>query len=631
MAGEEIRINFWPLKKQDIEFVVWRKKYGGERKEGVYSDLYKSSLPVAVDNKEVREDYWVSFNERQGFEKFSCKGEYNNFLTKDFLFYAVVEKTKKVLDERQFMLPKAGFRKYMYYVLEEHNEGWEVVWLEPYLLKVSKEFGFLLDFRFRKKEGVAFSSKVQQLSLSLDRDFRSNRNFYIDKFGKVSAFGEEYYKRIFPININECVIDVSSELKALNRELLDIKKYVFGGQKVESSQFMGVKEHGPLTSLKSDVKAVYICRDRDKMWVNDLIEGLRGESFDVNFDGFKDIFKVDIKDDSLILPNYSEDNIDSAVNELVKIKSALGDRPVLPIIILDTLDESYFEFKYRFLKEGLPLQAVTVDLLKKRGGLKWAASNIALQIFAKLGGQPWKVKPSNDDCIIFGIGQSHQEVDRKIVKYFAYSVNTDSSGLYKKISTLGKSERENEYLEQLRDNIIKDVNDYLEEGYKKCALHIPFKIRWKELEVISRALKEVGERKTGEDVDFVVLKVNTKNHFFGYANTNSLVPYESSYIRLSDKEFLVWFEGMQLHRESIFKRYGGPIHLEFYWANRVLNEEDKRSYLQDVLNLSGANWRGFNAKNIPVSIYYCELVAEFLSRFPKEIDNIEKISNAWFL
>jgi len=39
-----------------------------------------------------------------------------------------------------------------------------------------------------------------------------------------------------------------------------------------------------------------------------------------------------------------------------------------------------------------------------------------------------------------------------------------------------------------------------------------------------------------------VLKVNTENDFFGYANTNSLVPYESSYLKISGKEYLIWFE-----------------------------------------------------------------------------------------
>ena len=117
MAGEEIRINFLPLRNQDIEFAVWRKKYGGQNKEGIYSDLYKNSLPLSVHDKEVRENYWLSFNERNGFEKFICKGEYNNFLTKHFLFYAISEKTAKILDENKFILPERKFRKHIYYVL----------------------------------------------------------------------------------------------------------------------------------------------------------------------------------------------------------------------------------------------------------------------------------------------------------------------------------------------------------------------------------------------------------------------------------------------------------------------------------------------------------------------------------
>jgi hypothetical protein len=149
--------------------------------------------------------------------------------------------------------------------------------------------------------------------------------------------------------------------------------------------------------------------------------------------------------------------------------------------------------------------------------------------------------------------------------------------------------------------------------------------------ILNEALKSICKEEASQGIDLIVLKVNTQNHFFGYANTNSLIPYESSYVKLSEKEFLVWFEGMQLHRETVFKRCGGPTDIEFYWSNRPLTDQDKRSYIQDVLNLSGANWRGFNAKNLPISIYYCELVSEFLSRFPKEIDNIEQINNTWFL
>ena len=51
------------------------------------------------------------------------------------------------------------------------------------------------------------------------------------------------------------------------------------------------------------------------------------------------------------------------------------------------------------------------------------------------------------------------------------------------------------------------------------------------------------------------------------------------------------------------------------------------------MNLSGANWRGFNAKSMPVSVYYAKIIADYISSFDKlGLDDIE-IENLrpWFL
>jgi hypothetical protein len=64
-----------------------------------------------------------------------------------------------------------------------------------------------------------------------------------------------------------------------------------------------------------------------------------------------------------------------------------------------------------------------------------------------------------------------------------------------------------------------------------------------------------------------------------------------------------------------------------------LSQESKLKYLQDAVNLSGANWRGFNAKSVPVSIYYAKLVADFVKEF-RNLD-LEEIDwenlTPWFL
>lgn len=59
-------------------------------------------------------------------------------------------------------------------------------------------------------------------------------------------------------------------------------------------------------------------------------------------------------------------------------------------------------------------------------------------------------------------------------------------------------------------------------------------------------------------------------------------------------EYLVWFEGLLYGKEVVDKRLSNPVHIKFLNINNR-KDFDEQAYLQDILNLSGANWRGFNA------------------------------------
>ena len=115
---------------------------------------------------------------------------------------------------------------------------------------------------------------------------------------------------------------------------------------------------------------------------------------------------------------------------------------------------------------------------------------------------------------------------------------------------------------------------------------------------------------------------------------NSLVPYEATKVRLGRHEYLVWFEGIFRDKPNVTKAFPGPTHLQFL---RVEDEEgelaEEREMLQDLVNLSGANWRGFNAKSSPVSVFYCHLVADFVHKFHERglpLPSVRDIQ-PWFL
>jgi len=115
---------------------------------------------------------------------------------------------------------------------------------------------------------------------------------------------------------------------------------------------------------------------------------------------------------------------------------------------------------------------------------------------------------------------------------------------------------------------------------------------------------------------------------------NSLVPFEGTKVRLGPNEYLVWFEGLLPEQASVARAFPGPTHLEFLRLSDVdTGAAEQRELLQDIVNLSGSNWRGFNAKSAQVSVFYCHFIADLVQDFHERglpMPAVEDI-RPWFL
>lgn len=623
MMEYKILLNFIPFKEQNFEYTVYRKENKGESKSKLGDDNYFNTLPKNLNNLDDRTGYWITFEPKDGFEEFICKPEYNNKLTLHYLYYCLIQKVNSKFNKDEFIIPKKVFKKLIYLVLKEHEEGKECLQLSPYYLASERKFGFIIDFIFLKEKNIQYNRKVQQLSLSLDKNFKSNSNFYIDKFEKLKLFKTIYYSKIFPMQIGDKQIDLEDFIN-IQADTLKTKLYLVGNSRESNLLYVGIKEYGPYKSLESPIKLVFFFKSEYKQFASDLANALLGKMFPT-FSGLENFFrisKVEIEG-----RETREDNLIQSLDDEVKTNQ---DVNFIPIIILSGKEEGeYYTIKYNALKNyNKPVQFVTLELLKNKESLKWSVSNIGLQIFAKLGGIPWLVKPETQKALIIGIGQSHELQKRngryEIKKYFAYSVLTDSSGKYKELKSIGKYDQKDKYLKELSQHIKDTVTKYTND-FDHFVIHCPFKIKRFELHEIKSTLQKLNNEKT-----FVVIKINTENKYFGFnTSSNCLVPYEGTIVKLSENEYLIWFEGLQYHNPNITKRIAGPTHVEFYYSNKDLSLNEKKAYLQDVLNLSGANWRGFNSKSTPISIHYTRLVSKFIQHFKTEI-NIENIK-PWFL
>jgi hypothetical protein len=180
---------------------------------------------------------------------------------------------------------------------------------------------------------------------------------------------------------------------------------------------------------------------------------------------------------------------------------------------------------------------------------------------------------------------------------------------------------------RLRDIIESQINNY-----QHIIIHTSFRLRRDELKIINDVIRELADI---PDKYFAVLRFSDIHKYMGFnLSSNTMTPYESTYVQLSRREYLVWFEGLSSSTNTIKKgtRIGPPIHIHIDFPE-IFDNTMMIPYLQDAINLSGANWRGFNAKTTPISILYAHLLSEFVSAFDKyqfekiDIENIKP----WFL
>jgi hypothetical protein len=630
----KIALNFLEIVTQPFQINVSVKKVLNHDHASPYPNVKRYNLPEELEKHDSEYvPYYISEFPQLGFESVTISSETNKVLTVHKLFESLIQKCKITLRERTDFTVEDGFRKKVNFIISSSDLGNEEIWMEPYHLNISNKFGFLIGFHFNLAEGQPFNKAVQQKSLSLGPDGRENINFYADIYKKLQFFIAYFEPKLFPLAQG---LDVKTTFKEITSKHLESKKYIFNNNRVETSQFQGVKKHGPLFGIAKNSLICFMYRPEDKPFSYELFHALKGERFGT-FPGMEAMFSFSLGKEhvtGLPLSDYSQETITAAVSQL---KDIAGGRPTLPLLLIpwsrtectSEQDDTYYRIKHQFLSKGLPTQFVSLQRLRARDGLKWSVSNIGLGSFSKLGGLPWKLQPRHDNCLIVGIGQAHRKLsDGTINRYFAYSVLTDSSGLYDSIKILSKSEQKDTYLNGLTESIKKVING-MAAKYDKFVIHTPFKLKTDEVDALKSGLKKVAGK------EIVVIKFNENSKYFGFSlGNNSKVPFESSCVPLGKRQYLVWFEGLQYHNPTIRRRVAKPMHVEFLYSSLSdLSDNDEISYLQDAINLSGANWRGFNAKTSPVSVYYAKIIADYIGCFDRlglpEID-IEDMP-PWFL
>lgn len=633
--SKRISVNFFPLETENFDYTVYRLPYIEGEKPNFIDDVYSSIRRLSVNG--VWDRYWVFFEEVPDGIKQICQFLDNSYLTIDALRFSLINSCMKNIEESKLYINKT-FRRYVEITVNEYDEGHRVVQLEPYYLRSLRQFGFLVNQKFHTKEQYRGTRQVLKRQLILNEQGRVNQDYYINCHEQLVDFVKEFHVTIFPLSLpGNSVVQVSKHLTQLNAHSLKMRNYVAGSGDESPSQFMGIQKYGPVRKIDEDSHLVFIYQEQDRTTAHDLFYALSKDTFPT-FQGMHKMFDLKISRDNvsgIVIPDFTNEEILRISDQ---VNNDFGSRNMIPIILTPfgkhdspDVNSSYWLLKHAFLDKQLPLQVVHTKTLANRNTFQWAISSIGLQIFAKLGGVPWKVKPELGDCLIVGIGQSHQKKEDTIERFFAYAVLTNSNGIFERVQILGNHKDEEDYINSFASSL-RGIFQRYSEKYTNFVVHSTFTIKKGELEIIAQILSEQKNQSPGSE--FVSMKFNDNSRFFGFsANHNSLVPFESSFLRLSQLEYLIWFEGLQYGGGLPRKTISNPVHVKFLYPYGELSNDLKNQLLQDAINLSGANWRGFNAKSLPISVYYAQLIAKYLNEFDRlNLSRVDvNIIKPWFL
>lgn len=409
----QIHLNFIPVEVNGVQCKIYRRLCISPQEDRPTEQSRQYKLPAIDENEQTWQSYWVLTEATPGFEEFEYNFSWNQELSRRMLFGCLRRSIESSLQPQQYRFPNNRFIQEASLIMATHPEGDEVLVIQPYFMKASHQLGFLIDFHFNLGAGIAFGRRVQQLSLSLDKNFRRNVDYYVDRSSKVRRFLDMAWP-VFEgmvLQGSSESLKVSKDFVPLPAERLRPKIYVFSGSKESRSQFTGLRDFGPLQSLDSPPRLLFAFREQDRQAARRLALSLRGQKQrgQFNFPGFRELFKTAFEIDAnpIVLPDLSSASMEAAL-EKAKAASVTSPR-IVPIIVLPNGDDNgYLAQKAHFSHAGLPTQVCTLKILEDEESLKWAIANIALQIFCKAGGRPWKVRPTAERSLIIGISQSHK-------------------------------------------------------------------------------------------------------------------------------------------------------------------------------------------------------------------------------
>ncbi len=398
---------------------------------------------------------------------------------------------------------------------------------------------------------------------------------------------------------------------------------------------LGLRIYGPYDSGilgKDRIRAAVIfpssyAREKDAL-VNGLINGYSSEHG--SFVGFQRLFHIPLSiERERSLSSADEREVRSAVQDL----ACQGNVDLVLLVTESANSALYQTVKRELLGNGIPNQVVTSRKLRDARQVPWVLENVALACYAKIGGTPWVVaSASNRRELVIGISRAQDHNSRFVVGFVTlFTQDGDFLFLHSQAPVL-EWKRE-QYVGGLAQLIVEAYHEYRKhEGTPDAIiLHLCKRPgRFREVEAVQQALLQIGNA-----FPYALIHLNDDSSFRLFdAGHATYVPQAGLKVDLSRRNALLLLDGRVGNRR--FHR-GVPRVLDVLMDRRsTMPENEFPRLVYQIYNFARVNWRGFNARAIPVTLNYSYLIARIIAEIGANTWN-QVISagrlrdKAWFL
>lgn len=291
----------------------------------------------------------------------------------------------------------------------------------------------------------------------------------------------------------------------------------------------------------------------------------------------------------------------------------------------------YLVAKAAFLSNQIPTQFVACETFAMApGNLAYTLSNLALAVYAKLGGIPWLIKSDKAIAheVVIGLGSAaigESRFSRKERIVGITSVFRGDGGYL--LSNLSNAVPMARYGEALADSLLATLQrvrsemNWIEGDSVRVVVHAFKPMRSTEIESLKVALKGFS----AFDLQFAFLHVKEDhpyllfdNESVGMKGRGEKTPTRGLYAEVGHNETLLTLTGpQQLKRPT--DGLPRPLLLTLH---RDSTFTDLIYLTKQVYWFSNHSWRSFLPAAMPVTIYYSDLVAGLLGR-------LDRLGNRW--